>query len=463
MSKILQAICLLFIVSSLSAREDKPNVIFILADDMGWADLGYNGHKFFETPNIDKMVQDGMKLDAMYAGGPNCAPTRACLISGMYTPRTHIYQPGSKSKGPFNKMRLLTGSKYFKTYNDKMDPKVTSIAEVIKTAGYKTARLGKWHLGKTDNHLQGFDISTSNGQNGPHSKHYGSKTVAESLTDRALEFIEENKNQPFFLYLSHWDVHGPIRAKNSLIEKYKAKNKKKGTNFNPAYAGMMEQVDTSVARVRAKVEELGLAENTLIIFTSDNGGVDKYTSNKPLTGVKGSLFEGGVRVGGVAYWKGTIKPGSVSNTPVTSVDLMPTLADISGAALPTNQPVDGRSILPILKGEKNDLYTRAIFWHYPFYLQGVKEGALIPVYGTKNKIWRGTPSSAIRKGDWKLMWYFEDNSTKLFNIKEDPYEKNDLSKENPEMNSKMLQILKGWVKETSAPVPSKINPKFKAK
>ncbi len=456
---------LLALSAVLSPAADKPNIVFIMADDMAWADVGFNGHKFFETPNIDKLSKDGTLLNQMYAGGPNCAPTRACLVTGMYTPRHHIYQPGAMCKGDKSKMRLVVpgscdeGKSAFPSLTS-LKPEVTSIAEVLKTAGYTSGRFGKWHLGED---TQGFDVSTSDGRDGPNNKHYGSKTVADTITDAAIDFmkVKVKEKKPFFVYLTHWDVHGPIRAKSSLVDKYKAKNTKLGTSFNPIYAGMMEQVDTSVKRMREAVESLGIAKNTIIIFTSDNGGAN-YTDNKPLKSAKGALHEGGIRVPSCVYWKGKTIAGKTVDTVITSVDMLPTFAELAGAKLPTNQPVDGTSVTSALTGApKQELAHRAVFWHYPHYLVGTKgKSRVIPPFGSTVGYFRGTPSTAMREGDWKMIYFIESDQAELYNIAKDPYEKKDLRESNPAKYKEMISTLKSWQKNTHAPVPTKINPLF---
>ena len=442
----------------------KPNIVFILADDLGWADVAYNGHPFNETPHIDKLTQEGMRFDRAYAGGPNCLPMRSCLISGMYTPRTQIWNPGGKSKGENNFMKFDVPSRGKKstTIPSKivLEPSVTSIAEVLKRAGYTTARFGKWHVGPD---TQGFDISDPNGKGGKLGrKFYGNIDVAEWLTDASVKFIEDKQDAPFFLYLSHWDVHAPIRARKEVVQKFQKKfdGQKEWTHdWNVTFAAMIEAADVSVGRVRAKLKELGLEENTLFVFSSDNGGPAGITISDPLKGAKGALFEGGVRVPTAMVWPAVIKPGTVCDTPITSVDFMPTFAEMAGAKLPQNQPVDGKSFTGLLKG-KEILEDRSIFWHFPLYLQGVDHGRVVPVFGTKDLYWRATPSSMIVKGDWKLIHFFEDDSIQLYNVKEDIGEKNDLSKSNPEMAKQLFEDLKTWQKETKAVIPTVLNESF---
>ena len=444
------------------AETAKPNIVYILADDLGWADINFNGAPFYETPNFNALAEDGMVFDRAYAGGPNCAPTRACLVSGMYTPRHEIWTPGSASKGKAKDMRLLVPNRDNEeghdilTTKDSLNPEIMSIAEVVKQSGYTTAMLGKWHCGDD---MQGFDVFSSNGIKEGHGKHYGSKTVADTLTDGAIEFITENKEKPFFLYLAHFDVHAPIKAKEEVVAKYKKKLAEGDWDhkWNPTYAAMIEAFDKSVGRVRKTLDDLGLSENTLLIVSSDNGATGKTTTG-PLKGAKGSLCEGGVRVPTVMYWPKTIQAKTRTNTPITSVDLLPSLADLSGSALPTKQAVDGESFVPLLKGEKT-LEKRGIFWHYPMYLTATGR-PVVPIFGTEKMHWRAVPSSMIVQGDWKLTYFYEDKSVKLYNVAKDISESKELSKEQPEKAQELLKELLVWVKETKAPQPDVMNPYF---
>jgi arylsulfatase A-like enzyme len=458
-----------------------PNIIFILADDLGWQDTGFTGAKFFETPHIDRLAAEGMIFTDAYSGGPNCSPTRACFITGTYTPRHGIYQPGGQARGDSRYMRLLVPAVNRKNkalnrraaeqlfITNDLDPAFVSIAEVLKPAGYASARLGKWHLG---NDTQGFDLSSSDGKGGPEGNHYGDIDVAESLTDRALSFIEENRETPFFLYLSHWDVHTPHQAREKVVEKYRAKLESlpeaERANFNPVYAAMIEAVDTSVGRVADKIDALGLAENTLIFFTSDNGGLESLgffgqpgspkrapvSQLAPLRGQKGSLFEGGVRVPACARWTGVIPPGSRCDVPITSVDFLPTFAKLAGAELPASQPVDGADLSPLFRGEP--IAERSIFWHFPLYLAGA--GLDIALPGGKTYSWRGFPSTSLRRGPWKMIHFHEDDAVALYNLEDDPGEQSDLASELPEKAAELRAELAAWQKATGAPIPSEPNP-----
>jgi len=461
------AVAVSFIPAATSLQaQDRPNIIFIMADDLGWFDVGFNGAPFYETPHIDQLAAEGMIFDRSYTGGANCAPTRACLMSGMYTPRHHIYQPGGKAKGgteDFTRMRWLVPNVMNKNGNgllpsgESLKATVISLAEVLKPCGYETAMLGKWHLNPKEK--QGFDLFSCDGQDfSKYRRHYGSIHVAETLTDYAVKFIEDNRAGPFFLYLSHWDVHKAFKARKEVVAKYdkKLQSREWERDWNTTYAAMIEAFDTSVGRVRAELKRLGLEKNTLVIVTSDNGVVSDVHSG-PLKGTKGSFFEGGVRVATAICWPGVIKAGSRCNTPTTSVDYMPTFAELAGGELPSTQPVDGRSLVPLLKGE-DALADRSIFWHYPLYLPSTKP--VIPIYGTGKLYWRAVPSSMVVKGNWKLIHFYEDDTIQLYNLKEDVSETSNLAESQPEKAAALLEELKNWVNETDAPIPKTLNTHF---
>ncbi|NQT39970.1 MAG: sulfatase [Planctomycetes bacterium] len=467
MKRLLMLLITACLAGPVLAADTKPNIVFILADDLGWQDVGFAGAEFFETPHIDALAEQGMTFSAAYSGGPNCAPTRACLMSGTYVPRHMIYTPGGQSKGNIKYMRLLVPARnrtdkalqkqaalQFPITNS-LDPKFICIPEVLRPAGYTSARLGKWHLGED---TQGFDVSSANGKGGPEGSFYGNVDVAEQLTDRAVKFIEDNKDGPFFLYLTHWDVHSPHRSRKAIAAKYQAKLDKlpdsARRNFNPVYAGMIEAVDVSVGRVMKKIDELGLADNTLIVFTSDNGGLPSVSQLDPLRGSKGSLFEAGTRVPMAMRWPGVIKAGSSCDTPVTSVDFLPTFAHLAGAALPTSQPIDGTDVSPLLLGKP--IAERGIFWHYPLYLQG--RGLDVKTPDGKPYSWRGFPSTSLRRGDWKMVEFHESDTAALYNLKDDPGETSNLADANPELAARLRAELDAWQDRTHAPIPTLPNP-----
>lgn len=448
---------------------EKPNIIIIFADDLGWADVGYNGQTFHETPNIDRLAGEGMIFNRFYPGAANCAPSRACLLTGMFTPRHGVYVPqGLSRNGAISEMRFKTPTKgadssffTFPVSINNVAPKFESLAELLSKGGYTAARFGKWHIGD-DN--QGFQVNSANGVpgfitniGGDEKRFYDDTTVAQNLTTSGMEFITENKDHPFFLYLAHWEVHGPMKAKKERIHYYTEKMEQLGIEGkNPTYAAEVEQLDLSVGRIMSHLEDLGLEENTILIFASDNGGSVPTTDNTPLRAGKGTFYEGGIRTPFCIRWPGMIAPGKVSDVPISGVDMMPTFAEITSVPAPENQPVDGRSILPVLKNESFDS-ERPIFFHFPLYLGGQGIANVLPSYdGTKN-YWRAVPLSVIIKGDWKLIYYYEYGTYELFNLGNDLSEMNELSVEKKEVADAMLQELQNWTKETNAPIPKVLN------
>jgi arylsulfatase A-like enzyme len=338
---------------------------------------------------------------------------------------------------------------------NSLDPNTVCIPEILGDAGYRTARLGKWHLGEN---TQGFHLSSADGKGGPGGSFYGNVDVAEQLTDRAVKFIEDNHDGPFFLYLTHWDVHVPHKARREVVKRYRDKldaiPESQRENFNPVYAAMIEAVDRSVGRVVEKVDQLGIAQNTLLVFTSDNGGLPNVSQLEPLRGQKGSLFEAGVRVPTCMRWTGMIEPSSVCETPITSVDFLPTFTKLAGGQLPKTQPIDGVDIAPLFSGDP--IAERSIFWHYPLYLQG--KGLTIDVPGGKTYSWRGFPSTSLRRGDWKLIEFHENNSVALYNLRNDPGEQSDLATIMPRITAQLRAELDAWQAKTDAPVPTLVNP-----
>jgi len=432
-----------------------PNIVFIFIDDMGWTGTSFMGSGYYETPNIDKLAREGMVFTSAYTCAPNCAPTRACLMSGQYTPRHSVYTVGSSSR----KKALERLIPIPNTTN--LDPAIATIAEAIKPAGYASACIGKWHLGNAAEFSpagQGFDLAVSRGNlpNDPNDP----KDIS-GLTDKAIEFIETNKARPFFLYLSHHAVHTPVEATDQKTAKYKGKPPWDG-HVDPAYAAMTEHTDDGVGRVLAKLDELQLTGNTMVIFYSDNGGAGKQTSNQPLRGAKGMLYEGGIRVPMIVRWPGVVRPATTCDVPVNSVDFYPTFLEITGATKPKNQPLDGESIVPLLKGQ-NDLKREAIFWHCPIYLQGDNyQGARDPHFRTR-------PVGAVRKGDWKLLQYFEQSKfgdepglpeLELYNLADDLGEKNNLAEKMPDKTDELLKELLAWRRSVNAPIPTEQNPDY---
>jgi arylsulfatase A-like enzyme len=439
----------------------KANVVFILADDLGYTDVGCYGSRYYETPNIDRMASQGLRFTNGYTCGPNCQPTRAALISGQYGPRTGIYTVGSIERFAWRTRPLRPVDNV-----ESLPLETTTLAQALKSAGYATGLFGKWHLGQQGAYHPNrrgfeeaivsmgrhFDFETS-----PKSDYPPGTYLADFLTDRAVDFIARHKAEPFFLCLHHFGVHVPHEAKPELIAKFKDKPPA-GGHRDPTYAAMIASVDASVGRVLKTLDDSGLAGDTLVIFASDNGGVGGYaregikgaggiTDNAPLRGGKGMLYEGGIRVPYIFRWTGKISPGSTCDEPIISVDLYPTLLELAGGHAPSTSPLDGVSYLRLLtSGGQGKLDRDALFWHFPGYL-GAGPGA-----------WRTTPAGAIRVWDWKLGEFFETGKRELYNLRDDPGEKHDLAAAIPDRATELYAKLVAWRKLVNAPMPVPFKP-----
>jgi arylsulfatase A-like enzyme len=473
---IFSGLALLLSGCAMLHAQTKPNIVLIYIDDLGWTDVGYvekryYNPRYYETPNIDALAADGMVFNQGYANAPNCAPSRAALMSGQYAPRTGVYTVGNADRGESKERKLIPVQNI-----EKLAPDFVTMSEVLKSAGYATAHMGKWHIGggnKTDDGplAQGFDVNIGgNSQGGPYSgNQYFSPydnpdgltngPDGEYLTDRlgreAAAFIEDNKDKPFFLYLSHYAVHTPLQAVESLKQKYRAKNPS-GSHKNATYAAMIESMDNSVGLVMNKLEALGLTGKTVVVFTSDNGGPVNITGNEPLRGGKGMLYEGGIRVPFIFKWPGVTRAGSVSEVPIIGTDLYPTFMEIAGAEKPADYLLDGESIVPLLKNS-GQLKRKTIFWHFPAYLQGknIEDGL-----GGDRKGWRTTPAGAVRLGDYKLIEYFEYGQLELYNLAQDIGETNNLVLKMPEKVRELRQVMLAWRHSVNAPVPMEQNPDY---
>lgn len=450
-------------------KSSRPNVVFILADDMGWADLPVYGNRFNEAPNLTRMASEGMRFSDAYAACPVCSPTRASIMSGQYPAHVGVidfipghWRPYEEVIVPSNRTQYLP-------------EEIITIGETMHEAGYATGYFGKWHLGQEERHQpwnQGFETVNVYGGGGFFDyaekmsspiEEVSGRVLSEALTDLSLDFIESNKEDPFFLYLSHFDVHVQLDADSALIQKYLKKEKVDNYPCNAVYAAMVEHVDNSVGRILDKLDQLGLSENTLVVYFSDNGGlVSRFdeipllakskqaiyqgdtllyvaSSNAPLRAEKGTVYEGGIREPFIARWPGKIEPGKQSDAIVSSVDFYPTFAELAGVPLPKSQAFDGESLLQIMAGGKADP-ERAIFWHYPVYHHD-------------------SPASVIRKGDWKLIHYLHDDSRRLYNLAEDIGETTDLADIDPKKADELFGLLDGWRSEVGAEMPVP-NPDF---
>jgi arylsulfatase A-like enzyme len=446
-------LCLLLLAAALRAADHAPNIVFILADDLGYTDVACFGSKYYETPNIDRLATQGMKLTRHH----HCQNCQPALMSGQYAPRTGVYTVGGIGRFEWESRPLRPVENVTELPLEKI-----TIAQTLKKAGYATAMFGKWHLGEDESHhpaARGFDEAiVSMGRHfdfktQPKAEHPKDEYLADFLTDKAVDFIQRHKDAPFFLYLPHFGVHSPHEAKENLIARFKDKAPV-GGHHSPVYAAMIASVDESVGRVMAVLDELKLADNTVLIFTSDNGGVGGYareglkkagdiTDNAPLRSGKGSLYEGGTRVPFIVRWPGVTTPGSSSDVPTIHVDLYPTFAELGKAPLPENQPLDGESLVPVFRSASASLKRDAIYQHFPGYL-GAGEGT-----------WRTTPVGLIEQGDWKLMEFFEDGRLELYNLKDDIGEQKNLATEQPEKARELHAKMLAWREAIKAPMPAK--------
>ena len=429
--------CMFALATSAFPHGAKPNIILILADDLGWADLGCYGNKFNETPHIDRLARQGLRFTQFYAG-PVCSPTRTNLQSGQDQARFGITQHIPGHRRPY--ARLTDPAVPL-----QLPLEVETFAERLGVVGYQTGYFGKWHLGgagfgptqqgwKTAHETQGHTQPAVAGRAAP-------QRTAEFLTDRAVEFIGQHRTQPFLLQVSHYAVHIPLSTTPELEKKFSAKSPQPGYPSNPLYAGLLAELDASVGRIVAAVDAAGLAENTLILFLSDNGGIEHeqsgriVTSNDPLRGEKGTLYEGGVRIPAIARWPGTIPAGRESGTPAITHDIYPTLVELGRATLPTTQPQDGVSLAAHLRNPAATLARNTLYWHLPHYHHS-------------------TPASSLRRGDWKLIEFFEGNVLELYNLAADPAEKNNLATREPARARELRDALAAWRTRVGARLPT---------
>lgn len=441
-------------VALVSAKS--PNFVLFYADDLGYTDLACQGSKFYETPHIDRLAKEGMTFTQAYAGAANCAPSRACLMTGQYSPRHGVYTVGNSDRGSAKRRKLIPVKN--KTV---LESRFETMAEALKKAGYRTCVAGKWHLSK-DPTQDGFDANFG-GTTWGHPKSYFSpyknpylkdgpkgEHLPERLGREVAGWITENKDQPFFIYLPFYSVHTPIQAPKDLAAKYEKKSPD-GSHKNPKYAAMIESMDSAVGKILGTLDELNLAEETVVIFTSDNGPHGAISRAEPLRGTKGMYYEGGIREPFLVRYPGKVKSGSKNDSPVSQIDLYPTFLEMAGAKVPDR--LDGVSLAQAFKGEV--ISERALFWHFPAYLQSYKADP-----DSASKFFRTTPCGVIRKGDWKLINYFENGAIELYNLKEDLSERNNLAKKEPQKAKALSKELEAWQVSTDAPIPKELNPKY---
>ncbi|WP_417850617.1 sulfatase [Thalassoglobus sp.] len=457
-------LCVVALMSSSVVADDRPNFVFILVDDLGYMDIGANNpDTFYETPNVDRLAQEGIRFSDGYAANPVCSPTRYSILTGKYPTRvdaTNFF--AGKRESTFRPAPL----------NDRMPLEETTIAEQMRHAGYKTAFLGKWHLGPTEAYWpdrQGFDLNVGGHVRGLPKSYFSpyknprledgpkGEYLTERLTNETLNILEQYQDDPFFLYLAFYTVHTPLQAPQDLVQKYR----KKAEQFSglaefaeeeqvwpnapkrqvrilqkhATYAAMVEVMDTSVGRILEKLKQLGIDDETVVCFFSDNGGLSTSegspTSNLPFRGGKGWLYEGGIREPMIIKWPQGGQSNVVRGEAVSSVDFYPTFLEIAGIEASQDLQLDGVSLVPLLTG--GHLEDRSLFWHYPHYSnQG------------------GFPGGAIRTGNYKLVERYEDGRTHLYNLADDPGEEHDLSSENPTQVARMRKELHQWYKDVDA-------------
>ena len=460
MKKLIMFAPVVLYAASGFSQTEKPNIVFILADDLGWKDLVCYGNKHFETPNLDSLAKRGIRFTQAYAACPVSSPTRASIMTGKYPARLKLtnFIAGNRTDEASS---VLPAE--WKPY---LEARETTVAELLKKQGYTTGLVGKWHLGGHDSIApwsQGFDYSRMIGKNGLDYYNYsifldsykneftdhGTEYLTDKLTQYGVEFINKSRKNPFFLYLAYSAPHVGIVPRSDKLMKYFFKYNNSAEKFNPYYAAMIESLDEGVGRIIEALERNGLTRNTIVIFTSDNGGLglDELgpvpTSMLPLRKWKGHIYEGGIRVPAIISWPGKVNPGVASDFMFSTIDYLPTLCELTGIkTIPKN--VDGQSILPmILNPEKASDPNRPLFWHYPHF---------------SNQL--GRPAGSVRKGDYKLVEIYETGKLELYNLKDDISESNDLSDKIKEKTLELYGLLTNWRKQVNAQMPL-VNPEYK--
>jgi arylsulfatase A-like enzyme len=442
------------VAASAPAAPRKANIVLFLIDDLGWRDIGANGSTYYQTPNIDRLAREGVRFTDAYAACAVCSPTRAAVLTGKYPARLLLTDWLPDGRWP-PKAKLRSGR-----FVRELPLEEVTIAEALREAGYRTASIGKWHLGAEPFSLpehHGFDVNVGGNAHGapgdfffPYAGNWAIPTtdlrvrwnvfpdgkpgeyLTDRLTDEAVKFIRENRERPFFLYLPHYAVHTPLQAKPELVAKYE-KIPEAQRQGKPVYAAMVESMDESIGRVMATLRELGLERDTMVIFTSDNGGFYNATSNAPLRANKGAYYEGGIRVPLIVKWPGVAKAGHVSSEPVTSTDFYPTCLAAAGLPPRPNQHMDGRNLQPLLAGGAT-LGRPAIFWHFPHY----------------NDHPHSVPSGVIRQGPWKLIETFDPEGLELYNLADDLGEQRNLAAAQPARVAELKRALDAWRVEVGA-------------
>ncbi|MEP4682420.1 MAG: sulfatase [Rhodopirellula bahusiensis] len=425
---------------------ERPHVLFIMTDDMGWKDLHCQGNEVLRTPNIDALAESGVRFDNAYAASTVCSPTRAALMTGLAPARLHITQHGADSKSFWPEDRLIQPP----STKHELPHETTTMAERLKAAGYTTGFFGKWHLGSDKKYWpteHGFDVNVGGcGLGGPPTyfdpyripalpPRKEGEYLSDRLADETIDFMRREKDQPMFVCLWTYNPHYPFEAPEDLIEHYKGKE---GPGLkNPIYGGQIEATDRAIGRVLRELDSLGISDETLVVFTSDNGGWSGATDNRPLRKGKGYLFEGGLRVPLIVRWPGVTEAATVNETPVISMDLTATVLDAAGVGLAGDESLDGETLQPLFSG--GNLQRDALYFHYPHF-----------AFHKDNR-----PGSVIRSGQYKLILRHDDDSVELYDLKNDLSERKDLAADKPEMAQKLKGRLTEWLEETGAGIPAK--------
>ena len=448
----------------------RPHVVYINADDLGVQDVGFNDNAF-RTPNLDRLATQGMTFTNAYAPAANCSPSRACVLSGLWTPRHGVYTVGQSDRGKSKDRKLIP------TKNTQfLASKVVTLAETLKSAGYRTIHLGKYHIGR-DPLANGFDENVGGDQNGsPAGGYYSpwnkgemarwSSTVPDPshridvFVREAQRFLKENHSRgPMFVHFSPYLVHSPLTAVPEYVAGYEDRG------IDPRYGSMVEKFDQAVGKLLETLERLKIAKRTIVIFSSDNGGIAAIHSQSPYRGGKGSYYDGGIREPMLVRWPGVVEPGSRCEEIVNTLDLYPTLVEVAEidvgeievGEIDGAEPVrlDGVSLVPLLRGT-DEWQPVTQYWHFPVYLQkyaGKKDDA-------RDALFRTRPGSAMRDGRWKLHEYFEDGAIELYDLESDPGERQNLVAEKPDVAQRLHQKLRAWRERTAAPVPTELNPEY---
>ena len=462
--KKLSFLLLLMLLNSCNKESlEKPNIVLIVADDLGWSDLSYMGSEYYETPNIDKLSKSGMTFYNGYASSANCAPSRATMLSGKYHTEHGIYTVRNSDRGSRKTRKIIP----IET-KTTLDLDFFVIPEMLKEMGYTNGHFGKWHLGDVGFHPEqsGFDVNIGGNKHGGPGGYFApypnpeleNEPEGEYLTDRigdeVVKFIDINKENNFFAYVPFFSVHTPIQSKPDYQKKYSNKDSNEFHN-RADYAGMIQSLDENIGKILDKIDALNLSENTLIIFTSDNGGIRAISNQYPLRAGKGSYYEGGIKVPMIFSWTGKIEAKTESYERVSNLDFYPTIKKLVGY----NESIDldGEDLTPIFKGEK--LKKRELYFHFPVYLEPYR----VQLDSGTDPLFRTRPGTVIIKDNWKLHHYYEDNKFELYDLEKDVSESENLSEIKKEKKNELLIDLNNWRKTNNAPIPSRLNPYYDQK